>query len=52
MAAVPAVSNPGPKLDSEWDEAQIGSALARLQEMHAQVRRTEQNQYRNGSLTE
>ncbi|KAL8762621.1 MAG: hypothetical protein Q9184_001422 [Pyrenodesmia sp. 2 TL-2023] len=38
MAAVPAVSAPASMLDSQWNEAQIESALARLQEMHAQLR--------------
>ncbi|KAL8895608.1 MAG: hypothetical protein Q9207_008097 [Kuettlingeria erythrocarpa] len=38
MAAAPALSNSAPKLESEWDEARIESALARLQEMHAQLR--------------
>ncbi len=52
MAAAPAVSNPATRLESEWDEAQIDSALARLQEMHAQVGRTEKDGHRSGLLTE
>lgn len=46
MAAVPAVSDPASRLDNQWTEAQIESALARLQEMHAQVRgRAEKDRY-------
>ncbi|KAL8919236.1 MAG: hypothetical protein Q9208_006897 [Pyrenodesmia sp. 3 TL-2023] len=41
MAAVPtlpAVLDAAPRLDNQWNEAQTESALARLQEMHAQLR--------------
>ena len=39
--SLPIKLEPAPVLDTEWDEARIIKALARLQEMHIQVKQNQ-----------
>lgn len=51
MAAVAVPPDVTSRLEGEWNESQIESALARLQEMHAQVSRNELHQSLKQLLT-